>query len=219
MIIDVDEALRYLGARGADGAARAEAERVARELENRVTPRYTYRELELAESPEGIILPALHLSLPGALAKRMLGGCHHVILLCCTLGAAFDSLLRTAQARDMAYAVTLDACGNAYVEAACGAAERDIAARHPGQYLTDRFSPGYGDLPLSLQPRLLDALDAPRRVGVSCTDSCLMIPAKSVTALMGLADSPRPARVRGCAFCSLRDRCPHRKGGTTCEHP
>ncbi len=219
MDINVDEALRYLGAQGADDQTRAEAERAARELEERVAPRYTYHDFVLEETAEGFYLPAAGLTLNGNLAKRMLAGCHHAALLCCTLGAAFDSLLREAQARDMARAVILDACGSAYVEAACAAAEKAIAARHPGQYLTDRFSPGYGDLPLSLQPDFLDALDAPRRIGVTCTSSCLMIPAKSVTAVIGLADSPRPSRIKGCASCQMRDHCLFRKGGTACEHP
>ena len=219
MIIDVDEALRYLGAPHADGEARAAVERVARELEESVAPRYTYRDFDVSEGPEGFFLPAANLTLTGSLAKKMLDGCPRVILLCCTLGEAFDALLRAAQARDMARAVTLDACGSAYVEASCAAAEEAIAARHPGQYLTDRFSPGYGDLPLSLQPLLLQALDAPRRVGVTCTASCLMIPSKSVTAVLGLSDTPRPSRIRGCAFCSMRDHCPYREGGKTCEHP
>ena len=219
MKINVDDALRYLGAKNADGETRAGVERVARELEKNVVPRYVFRDFDVTAGPEGFDLPAANLTLTGSLATRMLDGCHHVILLCCTLGEAFDALLRAAQVRDMAQAVTLDACGSAYVEAACDAAEEAVAARHPGQYLTDRFSPGYGDLPLSVQPFLLQALDAPRRVGVTCTASCLMIPSKSVTAVLGLSDTPRPSRIRGCAFCSMRDHCPYREGGKTCEHP
>ena len=219
MIINVDETLRYLGAAGASDALRKDVERIARELEETVAPRSIYHDFDFIGTVDGFQLPAAGLALSGGLAKRMLNGCSRVILMCCTLGEAFDALLRAAQARDMARAVTLDACGSAYVEAACDAAEEVIVTRHPGQYLTDRFSPGYGDLPLSLQPQLLQALDAPRRVGVTCTDSFLMIPAKSVTAVLGLSDTPRPSRIRGCAFCSMRDHCPYREGGKTCEHP
>lgn len=219
MTFNVDEALRYLGAGNADGETRAAVARIAGELVSSVAPRHIFREFDVAERPEGFRLPEADMTLTGGLAKRMLAGCHRVILLCCTLGEAFDALLRAAQARDMARAVILDACGSAYVEAACDAAEDAVSARHPGLYLTDRFSPGYGDLPLSLQPLILRALDASRRVGVTCTASHLMIPAKSVTAVIGLADTPRPSRIRGCAFCSMRDHCPYREGGKTCEYP
>ena len=116
----------------------------------------------------------------------------------------------------MARAALLDACGSAWVEAGCDGAEREIAARFPGLYLTDRFSPGYGDLPLALQRDICGVLDAPRRLGVQVGDSLLLNPAKSVTAVIGLSETPQPARVRGCGFCAMRESCQYRKGGTTC---
>lgn len=79
--------------------------------------------------------------------------CSHAALLVCTLGTTFDALARQVQARDFADALLLDGFGGAYVEAGCNAAEREIAAKLPGKYLTDRFSPGYGDLPLDVQSR------------------------------------------------------------------
>ena len=125
-------------------------------------------------------------------------------------------MLRAEQARDMAKAVLLDACGSAWVEAGCDQAEREIAARFPGQYLTDRFSPGYGDLPLSLQPAICGMLDLGRRLGVHVSERFLMNPSKSVTALIGISDRPQMARIRGCAYCAMRETCTLRKGGTHC---
>jgi cobalamin-dependent methionine synthase I len=52
--------------------------------------------------------------------------------------------------------------------------------------LTPRFSPGYGDFPLSYQRVLIDLLDAPRVLGVSVTPSDLLVPVKSVTAVVGI---------------------------------
>ena len=48
------------------------------------------------------------------------------------------------------------------------------------------------------------------------TDSFLMNPSKSVTAVVGLSDRPQPARIRGCGFCNLRENCQFRKEGKTC---
>ena len=146
----------------------------------------------------------------------MLQECGQAVILCCTLGAEFDALLRSGQARDMARAVIADAWGSAWVETACDEAEREIASRFPGLYLTDRFSPGYGDLPLSLQGEICAFLDAPRRLGVHVTDTCLLNPRKSVTAVIGLAEAPQMARIRGCEFCSVRENCSLRKGGKRC---
>ena len=108
------------------------------------------------------------------------------------------------------------ACGSALVEAGCDAAEKEIAGRMPGLYLTDRFSPGYGDLPLTVQQSLCGALDVTRRLGVSLTDTCLMNPQKTVTAIIGLADRPQMARIRGCAYCMMNKTCALRKGGKRC---
>lgn len=217
MELNLEEALRYLGAGGAPtGELRGDLASVADKLVRTLRPRYVYRVFPVAHTREGAVLEGSGVVLPGETARRMLEQCRQAALLLCTLGAGFETLLRAEQVRDMARAVMLDACGSAWVEAGCGEAERELAARFPGKYLTDRFSPGYGDLPLSLQPAVCAALDAWRRLGVQVTGSLLMNPTKSVTAVIGLADRPQAARIRGCGFCSLAETCPLRKGGKTC---
>ena len=216
MDIDVKEALRYAGMREPDEAAMLSAKQAAEQTEKHASPRYVYRVFDIVHSETGVFLPDAGLILPGSLAKNMLAECKKAALLLCTLGAEFDRLLRTAQARDMAQALYIDACGSAYVEQGCDAAEQEIAARHPGLYLTDRFSPGYGDLPLAVQPTLLRALDGEKRLGVCAGPSCLLNPMKSVTAVIGLSDRPQPARIRGCTFCAFRQNCAYRERGMTC---
>ncbi|MBR3018400.1 MAG: methionine synthase [Clostridia bacterium] len=216
MNINIEEALRYVGAADADEATRRAMEQTAEDVTARIIPRFVYRVFGAAQTPEGVSLPEANLLLPGKMANAMLSGCDRAILLCCTLGAAFDRMLRMAQARDMAKAAMLNACGSAYVETGCEEAEKEIAARYPNHYLTDRFSPGYGDLPLTVQPVLLNALNAEKRLGVTLTDTCLMLPAKSVTAIIGLSDTPQPARIRGCGYCSLSGTCAYRERGTHC---
>lgn len=209
----IDEALRYLGVRSdPDGAVRAQLAALAEDVRARISPRYALRVLEVC--PEPLTLGGV--ALPGGLAKTMLADCRQAALLVCTLGAEFEARMRTEQARDMARAAMLDALGSAMVEAGCDEAERALAARFPGMHLTDRFSPGYGDLPLSVQPEILAATDAARRLGVQATESCLLLPQKTVTAVIGIADRPQRARIRGCAHCSLRGDCAYRKGGKTC---
>ena len=216
MKIDVSEALRYLGAGKADEAMRRAAEQTAEELETKLIPRYVYKVFAMEQRENGVLLPEAGLLLTGNMAKTMLQSCHHAVILCCTLGAEFERILRMTQARDMAKAAVLNACGSAYAEAGCDEAEREIAARFPDLYLTDRFSPGYGDLPLAIQPGVLAALNAEKRLGVTVTDSCLMLPAKTVTAVIGLADAPQPARIRGCGCCAVKGSCAYRERGTHC---
>lgn len=211
MALNIHEALRYLGVREADDALLAQASALAQELQSRITPRFIWRAVDLTGHGE-FRIPDSELS------RRVLADCHTAAVLVCTLGAEFDLWMRQLQKRDMALAALLDALGSAWVESGCDAAEEAIRARFPGMYLTDRFSPGYGDFPLEAQPSLLSFAEA-RRIGVTVTDSLLMNPQKSVTAVLGIADTPQPARIRGCAHCAMRGRCPYsspcHQGGAT----
>ena len=217
MKLDLSEPLRYLGVRGEpDPALHAEMSAVAGRLTRAVTPRWVWRVFHVKHTFDGEGLEGTGLVLTGEMARKMLADCSQAVLLACTLGAGFETLLRAEQARSIARAAMLDACGSAWVECGCDQAEREISARFPGMYRTDRFSPGYGDLPLELQKDICALLDAQRRLGVQVTDSLLMNPTKSVTAIIGLSDNPQPARVKGCKFCNLRESCQYRKEGKTC---
>lgn len=217
MKLDIMEALRYLGAGSSPPEVlRRDMEQIADQLTAAVRPRYAYRVFSTVHEERGVLLREAGILLTGRSAARMLAQCDQAVLLICTLGAGFETMLRAEQARDMARAVMLDACGSAWVESGCDAAEEELRARLLGWFLTDRFSPGYGDLPLCIQPEVCAALDAGRRVGIHVSDSFLMNPMKSVTAVIGIADRPQMARVRGCAHCAMAASCQLRKGGKHC---
>lgn len=217
MELNIEEALRYLGAgAGAPPSLRRETERMAARLTAALRPRYVYRVFPLVREGDAFLLSGSGVTLTGRSARTMLAQCGRAALLACTLGAGFDAMLRAEQARGMDGAVILDACGGAWVEAGCNAAEEELRGKLPGAYLTDRFSPGYGDLPLELQPAVCSALDAERRIGIHVSESFLINPVKSVTAVIGISDRPQMARIRGCAFCSMNKTCALRKGGKSC---
>ena len=216
MKIPVDEALRYMRAAQPDGETRRLAEETAGMLEHRLNPRFLWRAFRIKREAPELLLEESGLALPGTLAERMLEDCDTAVLLACTLGAGFDRMLKEWEARDMARAAVMDFCGSAWAEAVCDEAEQEIRARFPGKYLTDRFSPGYGDLPLSLQAGFLQALDAGRKLGITVNESFLLLPCKSVTAVIGLSDRPQRARIRGCAVCGLREDCEYRKRDEFC---
>ncbi len=217
MEIDVNQALRYLGVQRPDKDTAQAVARMARQVEAWAAPRWVYRVFSVSAEENGAACPEAGLVLPGKLASGMLRECQSAALLACTLGAEFDRRLLALQARDMAQAVMADACGSAWVEAGCDEAEREIAAAQANLYLTDRFSPGYGDLPLTLQPSLLRAVNAEKRLGVYAAPSLMLTPLKTVTAIIGLSDRPQGARIRGCGYCGLKAACAYRERGLTCE--
>ena len=51
-----------------------------------------------------------------------------------------------------------------------------------------RFSPGYGDWALEEQKILFPVLDCAHAIGLTLTESCMMAPVKSVTAVMAITE-------------------------------
>ena len=92
----------------------------------------------------------------------------------------------------------------------------ELAEKLPGMFATSRFSPGYGDYPLRCQREILQYADAPRKIGVTLTAGDMMVPHKSVTALVGLADHPVTGRLAPCSECVLRGECTFLKEGRHC---
>mgnify|MGYP000323319800 CR=1 FL=1 len=119
-----------------------------------------------------------------------------------TLGPGVDAQIRRAGVGDIAAGVASDALGSALAEQAADAAEAQLRqwAATEGKYLTGRFSPGYGDWDIAVQPMVAAALDTVRKAGLCVTDTNLMTPRKSVTALLGVSDHPVKGNWPGAAI-------------------
>lgn len=103
-----------------------------------------------------------------------------------TIGLGVDRLLARLSAVSQAEHFITDALASALAEAATNKAEELIKN---GTLCRPRFSPGFGDLSIELQPRLLGMLNAQRLLGITVNSSYLMSPMKSVTAIMGVLPS------------------------------
>ena len=108
-----------------------------------------------------------------------------VILLCGTIGAEFDAWQRRLSVLSAADALLSQQIGLDAVEKVMDELEKRLRSEVEveGRKLLPRKSPGYGDLPLSLSRKIISELDATRKIGVSITDSDLLVPSKSVTAI------------------------------------
>lgn len=215
--LNIDEVLRYMGCPPdkADPATRALAEACAAEMLGAVKPRWAYRVFDLTMEEDGVRL-SCGLLLPGQDLKRHLALCRRAALFCATLSAGADALIRKAESGDMARALALDCCATAAVEEVCDQIEGELQGMFPGCSFPFRYSPGYGDLPLSLQNELLTLLDAPRRVGLTASASHILIPRKSVTAILGIADGEIQKSIRSCLGCPAHASCQYRKSGGHC---
>ena len=108
-----------------------------------------------------------------------------VVFLCGTIGAEFDAWQRRLSVTSAADALLSQQIGLDAVEKVMDEVEEKANAEVEveGRKLLPRKSPGYGDLPLSLSREIINSLDATKKIGVSITDSDLLVPPKSVTAI------------------------------------
>ena len=118
---------------------------------------------------------------------KNLRGCDKIVLFGATLGIGVDQLLSRTSNTDMAKTVVLQACAAALLEEYCDECQERIRQEmeSEGRYLRPRFSPGYGDFPIECQRDMVRMLDCAKSIGLTLTESCMMAPSKSVTAVIG----------------------------------
>lgn len=209
--IDRREVYRYLGYRGkeADAATARLVEDCLEALEQAGEPNMVMKEYPLTILEDGTIDCGCFQTKSKNLAKN-LGGCGRVLLMAATLGLGVDRLFHRYGKLQMTKAVILQAASTAMIEAYCNELCYRWAAEYEakGWYLRPRYSPGYGDFSLNCQQRILDGLEAGRRLGITLTDGGLMVPTKSVTAVCGVSSEKQVCLVEGCEAC----------GKTACEY-
>lgn len=207
------EAVRYLGygRNKADETVLALIGRAFEKLENAADPRIIWRIFNLsAEGADRIDIGGMKIQ-SRSLGKNMKGCCQAVVLGA-TLGAGVDLLMKRQSLTDMAEAVVTQACAAAMLEEFLDNEQDKIAAElaREGKYLRPRFSPGYGDFSISHQGQILAMLEAPKKIGLSMTDSSMLTPVKSVTAVIGVSTVKEPCHRKGCEECDKKD-CIYRR--------
>jgi len=99
----------------------------------------------------------------------------------------------------------VDAIASEYVEQASAWVERQVEGRvqSRGWKITNRYSPGYCDWPLSEQHKLFSLLPE-KFCGITLTESALMIPIKSLSGIIGLGPDVKRGAFQ-CSICDFKD--------------
>lgn len=210
--IPLREVLHFLGWRGTpvDALLLAQIREQCALVMREAQPRLVMRRFALET---GGALAGTSLALRGNDVRAMLASCREAVLLAATLGAQSERLLLRAQAQDAARALILDAAMSAAIETVLDDWEASLRTEllAQGLYLTDRFSPGYGDMPIAQTREICEVLSAQRAIGLTVSAGGVMIPRKSVTAVMGVSDVPVARRLAGCEGCAARESCALRR--------
>lgn len=178
------EILRYLrtNSRVQDETLLALIDEEAALAEKTVHPKSMYRIFDCTVEQDRLIIEGMEFK--SVRLAENLKGCRRVALLAATLGTEGDRLLR-AYSSEGARLVIMQAVLASLIEEVCDKVQADIEAEN-GVKTRQRYSPGYFDLDISEQKKIFSLLEITKRCGIALTDTCQMIPTKSVTAFTGI---------------------------------
>mgnify|MGYP006292153877 FL=1 len=188
----------------------ASAEAVADDLADLLDPGAVYDVFSVRNFHHKTIELEGGATFEGPLVARALAGAERVALAVCTIGPALEEHMKQVFAEDPVRAMALDGAGVSALRKISDlviADVREIAEEHQwGSGM--RAQPGQEGWSIWQQKVLFEYLPTDA-IGVHLTDSCLMIPRKSVSLAIGIGPDMRPDAV-ACDFCSKRERCPWR---------
>ena len=199
------EILRYAGVKGEASDIQRLLEECLQEAESKLIYRVCWELVPVAQKDESLDFVFAQTA-SRDLAKN-LKGCEKAILFAATVGPQLDMLITRYSRISPAKALLLNAIGAERIESLCDLFCSELKVK--GLCLRPRFSPGYGDLPLSFQKDIFRVLDCPGKIGLTLNESLVMSPSKSVTAFIGIGKQDCDQSV-GCAACRKQD-CAYRR--------
>lgn len=188
---DYLEAARYIGyskMRLPDDIIMQMIKKASEKLLEVIKPQSVFEEFDLAlkVKNEKNEISFADVSFDSKDLSRNLQQCDRVYLMACTIGPQVDSIIRREQTIDAAMAAVLQGAGAMFIEKLVDLTNLQIKtdAQKKGRITKPRYSPGYGDVPLSCQKDFFRLLPC-TRIGLTLMDTLIMAPEKSVTAYIG----------------------------------
>ena len=183
---DRKEILRYAGVRAPGEEIGKLMESCLEELAGRISCKVCYAEFPVRVEDGELDLGFAKVR--SADLRKNLAGCESIVLFAATVGLEIDRLIARYARLEPSRAFLFQAIGAERIESLCNLFNREVNAEKGklGSGTRPRFSPGYGDLELTVQRDIFRVLDCPRKIGLTLNETCLMSPTKSVTALIGV---------------------------------
>jgi len=196
------EALRYAGCKEKHEETLRLLAECLKEAQDRLSYRVCYRELPLQIS--GSICDFGAFSVESGKLAANLAGCGECLIFAATIGVEMDRLIARYGRIAPAKALLFQAIGAERIEALCDAFVKSYALE-TGAGLKPRFSPGYGDVPLTVQKDVFSVLDCAGKISLSLNDSMLLSPSKSVTAFAGITKETDAKAHDKCSLCENKN--------------
>ena len=179
--IKVRDVMRYLRVRESDATMRRLLEECSECVYETAVPKAVYARVDI--KIENDVVDMGFMKVESSNLAMHLAECDEAYIIAATLGVGIDRLYEKYNRILQTKAAVCDATASALIESFCDYVNNFIIN---GREAVMRFSPGYGDFSLSHQIDILNFLEANKKVGISLTDSLMMVPTKSVTAILGI---------------------------------
>ncbi len=180
------EILRYMGCNDCGDKALVKlAENAKNEVSDALNNHAVWRYIEI----KGISADTVDFgffSLESQALAKHLKNCRYAAFMAATIGNGIDILIKKHSVSSMSYAVAINAAGTSYIESYCDYVCDIIKEQTKGYFPTSRFSPGYAELSIKCQKEIFSYLDATKNTGIHLNESFMMMPSKSVCAIIGL---------------------------------
>lgn len=208
--IDKKEVLRYLGygKANADQMVLDKIGAITKKMADGLSLKACYEKYPIIMMDESLCFGRIKTD--SCDLKKNLSGCSDVIVFTATIGIDADRFIGKNSILSPSDAVISQAVGTAFIEKWCDILCDRFLEMENGRCLRPRFSPGYGDFSLDVQKQIISMLDAQRKIGVTLTESLLMVPSKSVSAIVGVGEDSPEHQKGGCANCKNKD-CQYRR--------
>jgi len=179
--IKVRDVMRYLRVRESDATMRRLLEECSNLVYESAVPKAVYTKANV--KIEGDYVDFGFMKVHSNSLSMHLADCDEAFIMAATLGVGIDRLFEKYNRILQTKAAVCDATASALIESFCDYVNEFIVDKKDAVM---RFSPGYGDFDLKHQIDVLSYLDANKKIGITLTDSLMMVPTKSVTAIVGI---------------------------------
>lgn len=208
MSIDVNETRRYAGLNKAPDFNKKTVKEACREILYVVKPRGSWEVYDY-DAINGVVMSPIPFKLEGKKVTQHLCRAKKVVIMAVTIGEEVETQIsRRFKDGEYTLAVLMDAAATTAVEQVADGIEKAIDQKFAMQGFVRRwrFSPGYGDWPIECQTRMLE-LSKADEIGMGVTSSLMLMPRKSVTAIIGLVPKTEDVETekQSCKFCPKKD--------------
>jgi len=219
MKIEKKEVLRYLGYKNQkiDKSLVDLIEVCCKEVIDICKESFVYEIFDIERKNNQIFLLGSTLVLKDKDIINHLASSKKCLVMAATLGIDVDNKIAYYSRFNITKGVIMDACATTAIENLCDELQAEIMenALVDNLHITNRYSPGYGDFSIENQGDILNVLDTYKKIGLSVTESSIMLPRKSVTALIGLGEFVNLKSNEKCKSCKNTD-CNFRRDGRYC---